>query len=172
MNIFEEKIPPELIKKFKKALSTAVSSIPESDVEKSFDAEHDTRFYTDAAARETAALSGALSVWPGPAGLLTILPDLVGVWRLQAQLVADIAAAHGKTPLLSKEVMARCLFGHLGGDAMSDILARGGQRIIVRKLTGRLAARWVPFLGAGVLAVYTYQDTVRVGKAARETFSS
>lgn len=167
MNIFEPKIPPELIRRFQKALSSAIVDLPESDVEKSFDPEHDARYYSKAAARETAALSGALSVWPGPAGLLTILPDLVGVWRLQAQLVADIAAANGKTKLLSKEVMANCLFGHLGADAVASILARGGERFLVHRLMARLAARWVPFAGAIALAAYSYQDTMRVGETAQ-----
>lgn len=34
---------------------------------------------------------------PGPLGLLTILPDMYAIWRVQAQLVADIAAVYGKT---------------------------------------------------------------------------
>jgi len=172
MNLFEKKIPPELVRKFQKALSTAIAEIPDSDVDKSVDPSFDTKYFSKKTARDAALLSGALSMWPGPAGFLTILPDLVGVWRLQAQLVADIAAAHGKSKILSKEVMARCLFGHLGGDAVADILARGGQRILATRLTGRLAARWVPFVGAGVLAAYSYQDTIRVGENAHNAFGS
>jgi len=32
---------------------------------------------------------------------MTILPDLFGIWRIQAQLVADIAAVYGKTGFLT-----------------------------------------------------------------------
>jgi hypothetical protein len=33
---------------------------------------------------------------PGPLGLATVIPDLLAIWKLQQQLVADIAAVFGK----------------------------------------------------------------------------
>jgi hypothetical protein len=56
-----------------------------------------------AAARKACTISGALALPLGPAGLVTILPDLVAVWRVQAQMVADIAGAFGKSAVLSRE---------------------------------------------------------------------
>ena len=53
------------------------------------------RALTQAAASKAATVSGALAMAPGPFGLLTVLPDLVAVWRIQSQLVSDIAAVYG-----------------------------------------------------------------------------
>jgi hypothetical protein len=49
---------------------------------------------------------------PGQLGLLTVLPDLVAMWRIQSQLVSDIAAVYGKTANLGREHMLWCLFKH------------------------------------------------------------
>src|SRR5262245_57006460 len=43
------------------------------------------------ASRKAALLAGGLALPPGPLGYITILPDLVGIWKIQAQMVADIA---------------------------------------------------------------------------------
>ena len=43
------------------------------------------------------ALSATLALPPGPLGLLTVIPDLLQVWQLQQQMVADVAACFGKT---------------------------------------------------------------------------
>jgi hypothetical protein len=53
------------------------------------------------AALKAAGASGILALPPGPWGMLTVLPDLVTVWKIQAQMVADIAGAYGQTALLS-----------------------------------------------------------------------
>ena len=62
------------------------------------------------AALKAAGVSGALALPPGPWGMLTVLPDLIMVWQMQAQMVADIAGAYGQTALLSPEQMLYCLF--------------------------------------------------------------
>ena len=45
------------------------------------------------AARTACVVSGSLSLPPGFLGWLTIVPELVSVWKLQAQMVSDIAFA-------------------------------------------------------------------------------
>jgi len=50
---------------------------------------------TQKACAKAAAVSGSLALPVGPLGMLTVLPDLVIVWRIQAQMVADIAVAFG-----------------------------------------------------------------------------
>jgi len=54
------------------------------------------------AAARAAALSGALALPPGFLGMLTVLPDLVAIWRIQAQLVSDIAGLYGKSMQLAR----------------------------------------------------------------------
>ena len=62
------------------------------------------------AALKAAGTSGTLALPPGPWGMLTVLPDLVTVWKIQAQMVADIAGTYGQTALLSQEQMLYCMF--------------------------------------------------------------
>src|SRR5579871_6105844 len=76
------------------------------------------------AAMKAAAFSGALSMPPGPLGLLTLIPDLLGIWRIQAQLVADIAAVYGKTVYVTQESLLYCLFKHGAAHAVRQIAIR------------------------------------------------
>ena len=50
------------------------------------------------AAQKAAFLSGSLALPPGPIGMLTVLPDLYLIWKVQRQMVADIFALHGREP--------------------------------------------------------------------------
>lgn len=144
-----------------------------------------------AASFKAAAVSGTLSIPAGPLAALTLLPDVVAVWKIQAQLVADIAASHGKHEMLNREILTFCLFGP-GQSAAEDLVARVGQRFIVRKssqkvfesflgkiairvgksLIGDRIARWIPVVGAVVVARYSFKDTEKVGASAEEIFSS
>jgi hypothetical protein len=125
-------------------------------------------------------------------GLLTILPDLYAIWRIQAQLVADIAATYGKTAMLNRDTMLYCLFRHAAAQVLRDIVSRVGERFVVRRtslgllqkilraigvtatqrLLGRGVARWLPVIGALGVAGYAYYDTGQIGKTASEFFSS
>lgn len=178
--------------KFEKLLAEVVTDIPASGEKKAPDPEAAARALAAAAARKTAALSGVLALPPGPLGVLTMIPDLIGVWRLQAQLVADVAAVYGKTAQLNRELMTYCLFRHVSSDAVKDIVVRAGERVVVSftsilmlyrvlrfllgevisLMAGRFMVRWFPALGAASLAAYAYRDTKRVGETAIETFSS
>ncbi|HVR83377.1 MAG TPA: hypothetical protein VMU54_03640 [Planctomycetota bacterium] len=144
------------------------------------------------AAMKAAAFSGALAVPPGPLGLLTIIPDLLGIWRIQAQLAADVAAVYGKTGYLTRESMLYCMFRHGAAHAVRDVVVRSGQRLLIRRitlqatdtvlrkvgirLTERLATRavtrWLPIIGAVGVGAYAYYDTGEVAKTAIQTFSS
>lgn len=179
------------IESLEKLLSEVVSDIPDSTKEKARDPEAAARGLAASAARRAAILTGALALPPGPLGVLTIVPDLVGVWRCQAQLVADIAAVYGKTNRLDKGLMTYCLFRHVSSDAVKDIVARCGERMVVSPMTiitlyrilrmvvgdflslmaGRFMVRWLPVIGIASVAAYSYRDTKRVGDTAIETFA-
>lgn len=144
------------------------------------------------AAATAASISGAAAMAPGPLGLLTLVPDLFGVWRVQAQMVADIAGTYGKSARLTQEQMVYCLFKHLLSQGLRDIVVRVGERYFVRRATlrlvqklakmigvrvsqrvlGKAAARWVPGLGAACVAGYAYYDTRTVAHTAVELFSA
>ena len=144
------------------------------------------RHIASKAARKACTISGMLALPPGPAGLVTILPDLVAVWRVQAQMVADIAGAFGQSAVLSREQMLYCLFRHTAAQAVRDLVVRVGERYLVRtaglrvlqaiaakvgvKVTQRAIAtsvsRWLPVVGIVGVAGYAYYDTARVGATA------
>jgi hypothetical protein len=143
------------------------------------------------AAKAAAGVSGTAALAPGPFGLLTLLPDLVLVWKVQAQLVADIAAAYGQSASLGKEQMLYCLFKHAAAQAFRDLVVRSGERFIVRhagvkllqalasklglqlaqRTVGKAAARYLPLAGAAGVAAYAYYDTRKVADNAIALFS-
>jgi hypothetical protein len=139
------------------------------------------------AARNAALLSASLALPPGPVGMLTVLPDLYLIWKLQRQLVADIFALHGRTAELTRSHMLYCLFRHLASQVVRDVVVRAGERALVRQMTsaamssalgtlgltvakrlaGTSAGRWVPLAGAAAVGAYAYWDTLQVAKTAR-----
>lgn len=56
----------------------------------------------------------------GPLGMLTILPDLAFVWKIQAQMVVDIAAAFGHPKKLTQQELLTCLFKHVADNATRE----------------------------------------------------
>jgi hypothetical protein len=146
---------------------------------------------TAAAAAKAAAAAGTLALPPGPLGWLTVLPELMAVWRIQAQLVADIAALYGQKGSVTREQMLFCLFKHTASQAVRDLVVRAGERWLVRKAgsaalqavarrigvrlsqqgVSKAAARWLPVVGAMGVAAYAYYDTRQVAGAAIELFS-
>jgi hypothetical protein len=163
-----------------------LSEIPKTAEPLSLSPKDRARQIASAAARKACTISGALALPPGPAGLVTILPDLVGVWRVQAQMVADIAGAFGKSAALSREQMIYCLFRHTAAQAVRDLVVRVGERYLVRqaglrvlqgvaakvgvKVSQRAIAtsvsRWLPVVGIVGVAGYAYYDTAQVGATA------
>lgn len=143
------------------------------------------------AARKASVLAGSMALPPGPLGWITFLPELVAVWRLQGQMVADIAAVHGKSATLTREHMLYCLFKHVSAQALRDLVVRVGERFLVQKasgalmqniaqklgvqltqkLVGKSASRFVPLLGALGVGAYAYFDTTQVAKTALALFS-
>jgi hypothetical protein len=145
---------------------------------------------TRAAASQAGATAGALALPPGPLGMLTIIPDLVAMWHIQRQLVADIAACYGKSAELQREAMIYCLFKHATAQVVRDLAVRLGSRMLLRRATvqtmerslqrigvavsqralGRSISRWVPVAGAFGVGAYAFYDTTQVGRTAMELF--
>jgi len=175
-----------------KAILEFVSRIPESDVPRiKGDAAEECRRLAASAAQKAAITAGTLALPPGPLGWLTVLPELVAIWRIQGQLVSDIAAAYGKTPKLGREQMLWCLFRHTAAQAFRDVAIRVGDRLVFRttatsvlqRLAGRIGvsvskravgkgiSRWLPVVGALGVGAYAYYDTGQVAKTAIDLFS-
>jgi hypothetical protein len=167
-----------------------VSDVPSSARKQAADPRRAAQALTRAAARKAAMTSGSLAMAPGPLGLLTVLPDLVAVWKLQSQLVSDIAAVYGRSATLSKEQMLYCLFKHSASQVVRDMVVRAGERYLIKrasvgllqqtakrlgmqlsqKVIGSSASRFLPVLGAIGVGGYAYYDTSKVAATAMELF--
>jgi hypothetical protein len=172
------------------ALERAFSEIPRTHEPESRSPEERARAIARNAATKAAILSGGLALPPGPLGYVTIIPDLVGIWKIQAQMVADLAGAFGQQAYLGREQMLYCLFRHAAAQAMRDVVVRVGERILIRRpafgvvqrvlrkvgvritqrLTGAAIARWLPIVGALGVGAYAYYDTGQVAETAIDLF--
>lgn len=143
-----------------------------------------------AAARKASLVSGSMALPPGFLGWLTVLPELYGVWKLQAQMVSDIASIYGKQSTLGREQMLYCLFKHVSAQLFRDVVVRVGERVVVREASlkvlqaiaqqvgvkvsqavlGKSLSRFVPLIGAVGVGAYAYFDTLQVAKNAVELF--
>lgn len=144
------------------------------------------------AARKASLLSGSLALPPGLMGWLTVLPEIYGVWKVQAQMVSDIAAVYGVRSHLRREHMVYCLFKHVAAQVMRDVIVRVGERVIIQETSIKLfhtivqkmgaqvttavvsksASRFVPLLGAAAVSAYAYFDTLQVAKTAVDLFEN
>ena len=144
------------------------------------------------AARNAALVSASLALPPGPLGMLTVVPDLFVIWKIQRQLVADVFALHGRTVELTRTHMLYCLFRHMASQVLRDVIVRAGERAVVRQLSthalsstlqslgftvaqrlaGSSASRWVPLAGAAAVGAYAYWDTLQVARTARKVLAT
>ncbi|MEO7432832.1 MAG: hypothetical protein ABIV12_12240 [Dokdonella sp.] len=169
-----------------------VGRIPDTDEHKSRGPDHRARAIGAAAANKAALAAGTLALPPGPLGWLTIVPELVAIWRIQRQMVADIAGAYGVSAELTRSHMLYCLFRHAAAQALRDVGMQVGARLLIqdvplrvieraaakigvhlsRRLAGRGIARWLPLIGALGVGAYAYYDTGQVARTAIALFSN
>ena len=173
------------------AILAFVGEVPESSATPSRVPAEAARSVANAAAAKAAVTAGSLALPVGPIAWLTILPELIAVWKIQARMVADIAALHGKQASLTREHMLYCLFKHSAAQAVRDLVARVGERLLVKSASlaavqsvaraigveitqraiGRGLSRWIPIAGALGVGAYAYYDTARVATTAIELFA-
>jgi hypothetical protein len=174
------------------AILDFVSEVPDSKVGSSKDPASEARRLAQRAAQRAALTAGSLALPPGPLGWLTLLPELIAIWKIQGQMVSDIAAAYGRNHTLGREQMLWCLFRHTAAQAFRDLVVQMGDRLVFRrmsyivaqrvarqvgvKLTRRTVSeglsRWLPVIGALGVGAYAYYDTGQVASTAIALFSS
>jgi hypothetical protein len=172
------------------AILDFISDVPASRISGSGEPASEAHRLASRAARRAAVTAGSLALPPGPLGWLTVLPELVAIWKIQAQMVSDIAASYGRHATLGREQMMWCLFRHTAAQAFRDLVIRVGDRLVFRrmswgvaervakqigiKLTQRTlskgASRWLPVIGALGVGAYAYYDTGQVARTAIAMF--
>lgn len=176
---------------FLRMLEYLATSIPPSEEPWSANPGQRAREIVRGAGLKAGAMSAGLALPPGPLGMLTVIPDLLKVWQIQQQMVADVAACFGKSAQLSRQMMVYCLFRHGAAMLVRDVVARVGERVIVKQATlrviqqtlrrigvqvtqkavGKTLSRWLPIIGPVLIGGYSLVDTRAVGKTAIDTFS-
>ena len=186
----------EKMEKIKEKLSALlfelITDIPESLHSPTENSDEKIKKLIRQAAVKASLVSATLAVPAGVTGVLTSIPDIAAIWRIQAQLVSDIAATYGKFAMLSREAMVWCLFRHSAAQLVRDIAVRTGSRIVVQKVSfavletllkkiglkvstkflGRAALRAIPAIGALGNGAYSFYDTTEVGKTAAAYFKA
>ena len=168
-----------------------VGETPNSSEQPSARPRHRARAIARKATRSAALTAGSLSLPPGLLGWLTLLPELGSLWKLQTQMVADIAACHGRSAGLGRGEMLYCLFRHTDTLAVASLVARVGKRFVVQhasvsqihsivlkialhisqRMLGRGVSRWIPVVGAVGAGAYAWYDTAQVAGTAIELFT-
>ena len=175
-----------------RAILEIAGRVPETDEHKSRGPDHRARTIAAAAANKAALAAGTLALPPGPFGWLTLLPELTCIWRIQSQMVADIAGAYGVSAHLTRSHMLYCLFRHAAAQALRDVGVQVGARLLIqdvplrviekvaakiglgvsKRLAGRGIARWLPVIGALGVGAYAYYDTGQVARTAIALFGA
>jgi hypothetical protein len=174
-------IEPVEHNKVTQAILDFVSKVPASKIEGSSDPDAEARKIANAAARRAALTAGSLALPPGPLGWLTILPELTLIWKIQGQMVSDIAAAYGHHASLGREQMLWCLFRHTAAQAFRDLVVQMGDRLVFRRMSHGIAqrvakqvgikltqrtvgegiSRWLPVVGALGVGAYALRYRTR-----------
>jgi hypothetical protein len=173
------------------ALERVLAEIPAPETGRADLPDHAARAIARRAAKRAALLSGSLALPPGPLGFMTLLPDLYLIWQTQRQMVADIFGVYGRSAELTRTHMLYCLFRHAASHVVRDVAVRGGQRLVIRQLSGsalrsalggvgvsisqrlagNAAGRWIPLAGAAAVGAYADWDTMQVAKTAQRLLS-
>jgi len=182
--------PKRLVERLTRAILDLAGEVPETSEHRSRGPEQRARKIASDAANRAALAAGTLALPPGPVGWLTIVPELVAIWHIQRQMVADIAGAYGVGAELTRSQMLYCLFRHAAAQAMRDIVVQVGARLLIqdvplraieriaakiglsvsKRLVGRGIARWLPVIGALGVGAYAYYDTGQVARTAIDLF--
>lgn len=170
-------VPKALLGPMHKLFVFTMGGVPASkETGKAEDPELRVQEITRKASIKAAAVSGSLALPVGPLGMLTVVPDLVIVWRIQVQMVVDIAAACGYKKKLTQEDLMACLFnsaaaGNSVSRSMATRLSQKVAQTIVGRIAKRASSRLVPLAGAAMVSTYVAMDTKEVARAATEMFN-
>lgn len=142
-------------------------------------------------ALKSSSVSAVLSIPGGVAGILSVLPDMAAVWRLQSQMVSNIAAAYGKHSQVNSNQMLWCLFRQFGVGVLKEVVVQKGSNYLIRQIGPKVKqqilqtvgqnivkaqgtkifSKAIPLVGSVSAGALTYYDTWRVGKNAMEFYS-
>ena len=182
--------PASIQARLTRAILDAVGNVPDTEENRSPNPHDRARQIASASAVKAAVAAGALAAPSGLAGMVTLIPELMAIWRIQTQMVADIAATYGQSLKLTREQMIYCLFKATAAQAVGTLVVTVGESVLFRpatllalqavarkigvkvtqKLLSKSIARWLPIVGALGVGAYTYYETGQVAQTAIDLF--
>lgn len=131
------------------------------------------------------ALTGGISLIPGPWGMAAAVPEIAIIIRNQLAMIYDIGMAYGKSEVLNKELLAGIFLSAMG-TSVSGLLTIHAGKVLVKRtslrvfqqivaiLGGQVTQRvlksmvstWLPVVGAVAMASWSYYSTRQIGKKA------
>jgi hypothetical protein len=143
------------------------------------------------AAKKAAAISAGANLPPGPFSLLTVIPELVAVSKVQIDLIYRIAKYYKKQRFVNKTIVLLIMANAFGLTLGRAFVRTAGKRVIIKVLGSRvlmqfakrvgiqistrviakLPVRIIPGLAAVVFACLSYSMTKKIGEKADELLS-
>lgn len=136
-------------------------------------------------ARTNMAVSGGISLIPGPWGMAAAIPEVAILTRNQLAMIYDIGMAHGKSNVLNKELLAGVFLAAMGTSTGGLLVMHGGkvlvrraalrvfQRVIMllagkvtQQMLKSMVSKWLPFVGAVAMATWSNYITRQIGEKA------
>ncbi len=145
----------------------------------------------DEAGQKAFKISTALGLIPGPLGMVTILPEVAALTKLQINLIYRIAKRHGKQEEVNSELVLLILGNAMGVAAGEVLLREAGARLVLKSVNTRLIkalakkigarmvdtaaekaiARWIPMVTAPLFGYFSRSLTRKIGREANKLFS-
>lgn len=132
-----------------------------------------------------AAISGGMSLIPGPFGMVAVVPEIALVINNQLKMIYDLAVAYGHENVMRKELMVGIFAGTSGMAGLGLFVIHGSKILVKRsslrilqkivallggKITQKLikasVSKWLPGVGAIAMATWSNIQTKSIGKYA------
>ncbi len=192
---------PEIQSDFQKKIAEKLSSVFEATIKdkeeyyrnnpNKIPTRSEVNSIISACAYKNAAITGSLSLIPGPLGLVAAIPEIVMVVKNQISMVYDLGIAYGQGKVLRTEVLMYIVASAMGSATGTLAVMHGSKLLIkrsslgvmqqlIKKLAGSIAqkilkssvVRFLPLLGAVVLATWTKISTTSIGNKASAIFEN
>ena len=103
-----------------RALTQLTGGVPRTNEPKAMRPEQRAEIIARRAAGQVAALTASTLNPDELEAMFDYVPNLISAWRIQAQMVADIASAFGRKEPISHEELTACLMTHLTKTAVRE----------------------------------------------------
>lgn len=141
-------------------------------------------------ANRCALIAGGAGLIPGPFGMAAAIPEIILILRGQINMIYDLAVAHGRKAVITKELLLAVTMSAMGSSSTGLIAMHGGKVLvkraslrviqkIVQMLAGKVTqqllksmiGKYLPVVGAAAMAAWARYSTKKVGEKALEIVS-